>query len=137
MIQTVKASNDAQRENKSNQFEKGIHILADMYETTNGREEMLNAEKLKFFCESAVNNSGLTQVGESFVQFPNAGVTGVILLAESHITIHTWPEKDYITLDVFVCNVSSNNTEKARVLYHQMLDLFKPNRIKHQEIERE
>ncbi len=42
------------------------------------------------------------------------GVTGVVVLAESHLAIHTWPEKMSVTVDVYVCNYGSDNREKAR-----------------------
>ncbi len=42
---------------------------------------------------------------------PNGGVSGVAVLAESHISIHTWPERDYAALDVFMCGDSQ--PEKA------------------------
>ena len=116
---------------------KGIHILADMYAVSAGRHEMLNAESLQDFSKAAVKDADLTEVGVSFVQFPDAGVTGVVLLAESHIAIHTWPEKDYITLDVFVCNVSQDNTGKARKLYKAFEGLFQPGHVSYQEVERE
>ena len=57
--------------------------------------------------------SGLTVVGESFYQFEPQGVTGTVLLAESHIAIHTWPEAGFVTVDVYVCNLTTDNTAKA------------------------
>ena len=116
---------------------QGIHILADIYDITAGREEMLYVESLKEFTLKAVDKVKLTRVGESFVQFPEAGVTGVVLLAESHIAIHTWPEKNYVTLDIFVCNVSQDNRIKARALFKMFENLFKARDIKYQEVERE
>ncbi|MDH4200347.1 MAG: adenosylmethionine decarboxylase [Spirochaetia bacterium] len=118
-------------------LDKGIHILADMYEVKGGRTEMVDAKALEEFCEEKVADVGLTQVGKLFYQFPGSGVTGVILLAESHVAIHTWPEKDYLTLDIYVCNVTQNNTTKARKLMEYFSDLFTPGDMIHQEIERE
>ena len=34
---------------------------------------------------------------------PNGGVSGVVVLAESHISIHTWPERDFAAVDIFMC----------------------------------
>ncbi|QLG47295.1 adenosylmethionine decarboxylase [Costertonia aggregata] len=46
---------------------------------------------------------GLEEINEAFKQFEPIGVTGFILLAESHISIHTWPEHNYAAVDVFSC----------------------------------
>ena len=116
---------------------KGIHILADFYGCKGGSYHMRSQEALESFCEKEVKKQGLTQLGKLFYQFPNAGVTGMILLAESHISIHTWPEKDYLTLDIFVCNVTQDNTEKARRLYQSFEELFLPTKKNYYEIERE
>ena len=121
----------------NNANDKGIHILGDFYDVQNGFDEMLNADLLEKFCEQKVEAVGLTQVGKLFYQFPGSGVTGVILLAESHVAIHTWPEKGYLTLDIYVCNVSQDNTQKAKRIYQYFKDFFLPQRVNHQEVERE
>jgi len=126
-----------QHEHHAQKLDKGIHILADMYEVKGGRHEMIDAQALEKFCEEKVAAVGLTQVGKLFYQFPGSGVTGVILLAESHVAIHTWPEKDYLTLDIYVCNVTQDNTKKARRLMEYFRELFAADDIIHQEIERE
>ena len=115
----------------------GIHILGDFYQCQDGHEELFDARLLEKFCEKTIFDAGLTQVGKLFHQFPNAGVTGVILLAESHLAIHTWPEKNYLTLDVFVCNIGRDNTLKARKVYETFKNLFNPQEVNHQEISRE
>ena len=58
-------------------------------------------------------DAGLTIVGDSFHQFAPQGVTGTVLLAESHLAIHTWPEHGFVTVDVYVCNLATDNTAKA------------------------
>jgi len=53
-----------------------------------------------------VQAAGLTPVDGVFHRFPlPGGVTGVVLLAESHVAVHTWPERGAVTLDVYVCNL--------------------------------
>ena len=137
----IKAANELEKQSEKydskDTLTKGIHILADIYEVSAGREEMLDADRLRSFTNQAVDDAGLTRVGESFVQFPGAGVTGVVLLAESHIAIHTWPEKDYLSLDIFVCNVDNDNTGKARSLYRAFKNLFQAGNTHYQEIERD
>lgn len=75
-------------------------------------------------------------IGHQFYQFEPEGVTGAVLLAESHLAIHTWPESGNVTLDVYVCNHLEDNSQKARQLHALMLDILKPVRAGSQEIER-
>ena len=51
----------------------------------------------------AVGKAGATYVSHDFHQFNPYGVSGVVVIAESHFTIHTWPEKDYAAVDIFTC----------------------------------
>ncbi|MBX2872748.1 MAG: adenosylmethionine decarboxylase [Saprospiraceae bacterium] len=62
--------------------------------------------------EGAVAASGATQVESRFHQFNPYGVSGVIVIMESHFTIHTWPEYAYAAVDIFTCG-DLINTEKA------------------------
>lgn len=52
---------------------------------------------------AAARAAGATVLSAHFHPFHGGGVTGVLLLAESHITVHTWPERDYAALDLFMC----------------------------------
>jgi S-adenosylmethionine decarboxylase len=62
--------------------------------------------------EEAVRISGATALKTSFHQFAPQGVSGVIIIAESHFTIHTWPEYGYAALDIFTCG-QSVDSQKA------------------------
>lgn len=81
-----------------------------------------------------VAQAGLNQVGVAEYVFPEGGYTFVILLAESHISIHTWPELGYITLDVFVCNVSRDNSAVSRTLFDSIVQLFSLVRVNTREV---
>lgn len=63
-----------------------------------GQAEILRATLLE-----AAGRIGATVVGESFHQFSPQGVTGVVMLAESHLAVHTWPERSYAAVDLFTC----------------------------------
>jgi len=52
---------------------------------------------------TAAERSGATVIGQQFHQFAPWGVTGFLLLAESHISVHTWPEEGLATIDIFTC----------------------------------
>jgi len=65
-----------------------------------------------------------------------AGVTGVVLLEESHACIHTWPELGCVTLDVYVCSFSKDNKSAARALFGRLVAAFAPEHAHMQELER-
>ena len=121
---------------------QGLHLTADIAGCRMNRGLMTNADKLRSTCLTLVELSGLTAVSEVFFEFPSVsgndtgGVTGTVLLAESHLAIHTWPELSAVTLDVYVCNYSMNNSHKARKLIETMIDLFKPENIVRKQLER-
>lgn len=58
----------------------------------------------------------LTRISESYKQFEPVGVTGFILLEESHVSIHTWPEKQFAAIDVFSCRDYLNIDEIKNLL---------------------
>jgi S-adenosylmethionine/arginine decarboxylase-like enzyme len=51
------------------------------------------------------------------------------VLAESHLAIHTWPERDGATLDVYVCNFTADNTSKAEAVYDRLIKALKPSDV--------
>lgn len=65
------------------------------------------------------------------------GITGVVIVSESHLTIHTWPERRYVNLDVFFCNYSRDNTKKARSVFAEFKKIYRPKRIKIREVWRD
>ena len=65
---------------------------------------------------AAANESGATVLGESFHQFSPQGVSGVILIAESHLSVHTWPEHGYAGADIFTCGTRVKPEKAAEVI---------------------
>jgi spermidine synthase len=104
----------------------GLHLIANLYRCHGETRYLVEVAPLRQFCLDAVNRSGLTVLGELFHQFEGGGVTGAIVLAESHLAIHTWPELGSVTLDVYVCNFTQDNTVKAHGLLAELIELFKP-----------
>lgn len=105
----------------------GLHLIGDLYGCVCDSQLMLDAAHLEEFCKNQVAAAGLTSVGSLFHSFgEGGGVTGVVVLAESHLSIHTWPEAGYVTLDVYVCNYSTNNRPKAQQLFDHILAAFNP-----------
>jgi S-adenosylmethionine decarboxylase len=64
---------------------------------------LTDAGALKAALHAAAAAGGATVVGEEFYAFPNRAVTGVLLLAQSHLSIHTWPELALANVDLLTC----------------------------------
>ena len=105
----------------------GLHLIGDLYGCRGDAALMTDAARLEAFCKQAVADAGLTTVGALFHSFgEGAGVTGVVVLAESHLSIHTWPEDGYVTLDVYVCSYSTDNSASAQQLFDTVAAAFGP-----------
>ena len=80
----------------------GMHALLDLFgiDTTTACDEALISSLL----HQAASLAGATVLQSHFHHFgENMGVTGVLLLSESHISIHTWPEYQFAAVDIFIC----------------------------------
>ena len=82
----------------------GNHYLVDYY---NCNTDILTiVEKIKELMLDAGKIGNLHIVGECFHQFKPYGVSGVLILKESHFTIHTWPEYNYASVDLYLCDTT-------------------------------
>ncbi len=115
---------------------QGIHLLAEFHQCQGNQRLLDNAAALRELCVDLVRRSGLSLVGQHFHQFEPVGATGAIVLKESHLAIHTWPEHGYVSLDVFVCNLTTDNSSKARWLLDQLQQAFQPAEVETQQIKR-
>ncbi|MEP2470141.1 MAG: adenosylmethionine decarboxylase [Paracoccaceae bacterium] len=88
-----------------------IHVIAELYEV----EVLTDLDHIETTLRTAAHDAGATVLGGHFHSFDGGGVTGVLLLAESHITIHTWPELGYAALDVFMCGAMKPRLAAHRV----------------------
>jgi len=115
----------------------GLHLTADLYGCPADRAPMTDPQALRERCLGAVAAVGLTPVGELFHRFaPPGGITGVVLLAESHLAVHTWPELAAVTLDVYVCNLGGDNSARAEALLAALEAVFAPVRVERQRLQR-
>lgn len=114
----------------------GIHLLGEWYGCPADTPEFTQAAALRDLCVAAARAAGLTVVGEAFYQFEPHGVTGTVLLAESHIAIHTWPESGFVTVDVYVCNYTTDNTAKAEAVFRAIEAALRPARTHFEAIHR-
>jgi len=115
----------------------GLHLIGDLYGCDCDSRLMLDSAYLEEFCKQCVATAGLTSVGTLFHSFgEGGGVTGVVVLAESHLSIHTWPESGYVTLDVYVCNYTCDNRPKAQKLFEDLQTAFNPQEPRLHQVER-
>jgi S-adenosylmethionine decarboxylase len=86
---------------EGNQLALGKHLLLELMDCNH---ELLNdIEYLRKALSDVAKQIGATVIKDSFYQFTPQGVSGVVIIAESHISIHTWPEYNYAAVDVFTC----------------------------------
>ncbi len=117
----------------------GLHLIADLHDCLCAPEFLLDAKGLEAFSVAICRKNGMTVVGRLFHQFIDhdgqaAGVTGAVVLAESHLAIHTWPEIRGVTLDVYVCNFSADNSLAARNLFGEIIAAFRPQNHERKEV---
>ena len=99
----------------------GTHLLVDLW----GASNLADPALIERACRQAALAAGATILHSHFHRFsPNGGVSGVVVLAESHISIHTWPERDFAAVDVFMCGACDPN-DSIPVLKAA----FKPERV--------
>ena len=99
----------------------GLHIIADFWR---GRD-IVNPRELKKILLQAARESQNTPLEVSIHTFSPQGITGVVLLAESHIAIHTWPEIEYVSVDIFTCGQGAKAENALEFLRKEL----KPKKI--------
>ena len=120
---------------------QGLHLTADLHRCRCDSPWLLDAQALARACVDAVNAAGLQAVAELFHTFPATGhgpggVTATVLLAESHLCVHTWPEQRAVTLDVYVCNFGGDHSAKAQALLDALVALFQPGQVEQHALHR-
>ncbi|KJA10117.1 S-adenosylmethionine decarboxylase [Acidovorax temperans] len=119
----------------------GLHLTADLHGCRCAPHWLTDADALGRACLDAVAASGLQAVGQVFHTFPATahgpgGVTAAVLLAESHLCVHTWPEQAAVTLDVYVCNFGADHSAKAHALMNALLALLEATTVQRHALQR-
>lgn len=108
--------------NEKDQFIQGLHIVANL---RSGDSSLLQqSSAFKKFIDELVFAIELNKVGEVYHDFEGGGFTSVICLSESHLSVHTWPNNNYVTFDVFLSNFSRDNGPKAKKIYAEVVKFF-------------
>ncbi len=96
----------------------GIHLLIEFWSCN--RQKIDNLDYLERILSQAAEAAGATVLKTAFQDFNPQGVSGVVVIAESHLTIHTWPEHGYAAVDVFTCGSTVDPWKAARFLKHEL-----------------
>lgn len=106
----------------------GLHIIAEFW----GSKTIEDSKKIEKILIRAAKEGGNTPLKVTIHKFLPQGITGVVLLAESHIAIHAWPEYDYLAIDIFTCGDKAFPEKSLEYLRKE----FKPKKVEVKKIER-
>jgi S-adenosylmethionine decarboxylase len=99
----------------------GSHVIVDVY----GAKNLSDIDYMKKFFLESIEICGATLLNIDFHSFGlNSGISGVAILSESHMSVHTWPEYDYFALDIFMCG--NCDPKKSIPILKQY---FRPERV--------
>jgi len=96
----------------------GRHLLVELMDCD--REVLNDLDLLRDAMLTAAIKCGAVILGDSFHRFSPQGVSGVVVIAESHLSVHTWPEYGYAAVDVFTCGTTVNPQIAAEVLIEKL-----------------
>ncbi len=108
----------------------GKHLLVEFYNCD--AEILKNVDQVEQLMNQAADACGATIVQSSFHQFEPWGVSGVVVISESHLAIHTWPEYRYASVDLFTCG----DTVDPMVAYHHLKNSLSAKAAEIQKINR-
>ncbi len=96
----------------------GTHLLIDLKDCN--PEILDNLGEVQDAMVSAAREAKATIVDVSFHEFNPIGISGMVIIAESHLSIHTWPEYGYAAVDIFTCGEQIKPIEAARYLIERL-----------------
>ena len=96
----------------------GIHLLIELCSCNRSKLDDLNY--LERVMSQAAEEAGATVLKTAFQDFNPQGVSGVVVIAESHLTIHSWPECGYAAVDVFTCGTAVDPWKAVESLRHTL-----------------
>ncbi len=108
----------------------GNQIVAEFYDCE--RRLLNDAEYVEQVMADAAKAAGATIVSQTFHHFSPHGVSGAVIIAESHLAVHTWPEYGYAAVDLFTCG----DTVSAETAFARLRDAFRAQQVSTVEIRR-
>lgn len=107
----------------------GKHLVCDMWGVENVPH---NGDEVVSILKIAADHSNATSLENAYHEFQPSGITAVLLLSESHISLHSWPEHNYVAVDVFTCGDSVS----PELAIDYLVSEFKPSKVNIRQIER-
>lgn len=96
----------------------GRHLLLELNDCNYSL--LNNIDLIRETLIAAANASGATILDESFHRFSPQGISGVVIIAESHLSIHTWPEYGYAGADIFTCGTTVQPEKAAEIIIERL-----------------
>lgn len=112
----------------------GLHVLLTL--KTEDISKLTNCNSFIAFVNTLLQKNDLELIGQTSHVFENNSFTIAFCLKESHICIHTWPEINQLTTDVYLCNYSSDNTQKVKDISNQIATYFEGTIVNKTEVNR-
>ena len=108
----------------------GVQIIAELYCCD---EKLLDdLDYIRNITINAARRANVTVVGSKFHKFSPQWVSGVVVIAESHISIHTWPEYGYAAIDIFTCG----NKSMPKLALRLICKALRARKVRFKEIKR-
>jgi len=112
----------------------GLQLLLDLYHC---RSVALNdVDAVERILRQAIALAGFQVVNRTMHQFPHQGITLVLILAQSHATLHTWPESNFATVDVYACGTAETVRPALEKIQDHLVQQFAPLEFSSQFIHR-
>ena len=120
---------------------QGLHLTADLYQCRCDEAWLTDAQRLGDWCLRAVEDAGLRPMDHLFragggTADEAGGITGLLLLPESHLCLHTWPQQRTVAADVYLFSQAGENGALARALMDKLLDRFEPEWTEQRSLDR-
>jgi S-adenosylmethionine decarboxylase len=115
-------------------YKPGLHILLTVNPVHS--EKLCLPEEWMSLIKQQVEKHGLMDLGAVRHSFESGGFTAVHCLTESHISIHTWPEFNVCTCDIFLSNFMRDNSSKVKAISEAIIDHFGSGHVNIKEISR-
>ena len=105
---------------------KKTHTIADLFNCDLGgfAPEENSVSRIKQFISGLLSEQRLRELGSYYHFFSPGAVTAVVCLAESHLTFHSWPEKQYVSFDIFLCNQALDTKEISETILCELNNAF-------------
>lgn len=108
----------------------GRQVLVEFYDCN--RDKINDVEYIESSFLTAIQESGATIISHNFHKFSPHGVSGVVVIAESHVSIHSWPEYNYAAVDIFTCGESID----PWVIQEHLKESFESSNVSSMEMKR-